>query len=69
MRFWRGAAGTRRRFAGSNRSRSLLKSGLRDIWSMHSITAMAALSLTVVAAFAAVLTAVSIRVFNRSAVR
>jgi len=43
--------------------------GLHDIWSMHSITAMAALSLTVVAAFAAVLTAVSIRVFNRSAVR
>jgi ABC-2 type transport system permease protein len=44
-------------------------SGLRDIWSMHSTTAMAALSLGVVAAFAAVLSAVSIRVFNRSAVR
>lgn len=43
--------------------------GLHDIWSMHSTTAMAALSLTVVAAFAAVLTAVSIRVFNHSAVR
>ena len=43
--------------------------GLRDIWSMDSTTTMAALSLTVVAVFAAVLTAVSIRVFNRSAVR
>jgi ABC-2 type transport system permease protein len=43
--------------------------GLYDIWSMHSTTAMAALSLTVVAAFAAVLTTVSIRVFNHSAVR
>jgi ABC-type polysaccharide/polyol phosphate export permease len=44
-------------------------SGLHDIWNMHSTTAMAALSLTVVAAFAAALTAISIRVFNRSAVR
>src|SRR5256714_9290785 len=37
------------------------RSGLHDIWSMGSTTAMAALSLAVVAAFAAVLTAVSIR--------
>src|SRR5947199_5234760 len=43
--------------------------GLRDIWSMHSTTMMATLSLAVVAAFAATLTAISIRVFNRSAVR
>jgi ABC-2 type transport system permease protein len=43
--------------------------GLRDIWSMDSTTAMAALSLIVVAVFATVLTAVSIRVFNHSAVR
>jgi ABC-2 type transport system permease protein len=43
--------------------------GLRDIWNMHSTTAMAALSLGVVAVFAAVLTTVSIRVFNHSAVR
>jgi len=44
-------------------------SGLHDIWSMHSATTMATLSLGVVAAFAAVLTAISIRVFNRAAVR
>ncbi len=44
-------------------------SGLHDIWSMGSTTAMAGLSLAVVAVFAAVLTAVSIRVFGRSAVR
>jgi ABC-2 type transport system permease protein len=43
--------------------------GLRDIWSMHSTTMMATLSLGVVAAFAAALTMISIRVFNRSAVR
>jgi ABC-2 type transport system permease protein len=43
--------------------------GLHDIWSMHSTTLMAALSLAVVAAFAAALTMISIRVFNRSAVR
>jgi ABC-2 type transport system permease protein len=43
-------------------------SGLDNIWSMHSTTLMAALSLTVVAVFAAALTAVSIRAFNRSAV-
>ena len=43
--------------------------GLHNIWSMHSTTAMATLSLAVVAAFAAALTAISIRVFNKAAVR
>jgi ABC-2 type transport system permease protein len=43
-------------------------SGLHDIWGMSNTAAMAALSLTVVAVFAAVLTAVSIRTFRRSAV-
>jgi ABC-2 type transport system permease protein len=43
--------------------------GLDNIWSMHSATMMAALSLAVVAAFAAALTMISIRVFKRSAVR
>jgi ABC-2 type transport system permease protein len=43
--------------------------GLHDIWSMHSTTLMATLSLGVVAVFAAALTMISIRVFNRSAVR
>jgi ABC-2 type transport system permease protein len=43
--------------------------GLHDIWGMHSSTMMATLSLGVVAAFAAALTVISIRVFNRSAVR
>src|SRR5437762_14234277 len=38
--------------------------GLHTIWGLHSTTLMAALSLAVVAAFAAGLTAVSIRVFN-----
>ena len=42
--------------------------GLHQIWSMGNPTTMAALSLTVVALFAAALTAVSIRVFTRSAV-
>jgi ABC-2 type transport system permease protein len=44
-------------------------SGLHDIWSMHSATTMATLSLAVVAVFAAALTVISIRVFNRAAVR
>jgi ABC-2 type transport system permease protein len=44
-------------------------SGLRDIWSMQSTTMMATLSLGVVAAFAAALTVISIRVFNRAALR
>ena len=44
-------------------------SGLQHIWSMGSNTEMAALSLGVVALFAAALTAVSIRVFTRAALR
>jgi ABC-2 type transport system permease protein len=43
--------------------------GLHDIWGMSNTTAMAALSLTVVALFAVTLTAVSIRVFQRAAVQ
>src|SRR3989475_3754216 len=42
-------------------------SGLHDIWRMTSPTAMARLSRACVAAFAAILTTVSIRVFSRSA--
>jgi ABC-type multidrug transport system permease subunit len=42
--------------------------GLHDIWGMTNTTAMAALSLTVVGAFAAALTVASIRVFKRAAV-
>jgi ABC-2 type transport system permease protein len=41
---------------------------LRDVWGMTSPAAMAALSLLVVAAFAAALLAVAIRVFGRTAV-
>ena len=41
---------------------------LHAIWGMQSTTAMAWLSLAVVAAFAAGLSAVAVRVFNRSAV-
>jgi ABC-2 type transport system permease protein len=43
--------------------------GLHNIWGMHSAGGMASLSLAVVAAFAVLLTVVSIRVFTRSAVR
>jgi ABC-2 type transport system permease protein len=43
--------------------------GLHDIWGMGNVTAEAWLSLAVVAAFAALLTFVSIRLFARSAVR
>ena len=43
--------------------------GLHNIWEMRSMTGMAALSLAVVALFAALLTAASIRVFTRSALR
>jgi ABC-2 type transport system permease protein len=43
--------------------------GLHDIWRMQSTTGMAALSLLVVGAFAAVLTTVGIRVFTRRAVQ
>ena len=42
--------------------------GLHDIWGMHSVTAEAWLSLAVVALWAVALTALSIRVFARSAV-
>jgi ABC-type multidrug transport system permease subunit len=42
--------------------------GLEDIWDMGNTTAMAALSLAVLAVFAIAFTAVSIRVFTRSAV-
>jgi ABC-2 type transport system permease protein len=42
--------------------------GLHAIWGMTDTTAMAALSFTVVAVFAAILTAASIRVFTRAAV-
>jgi len=44
-------------------------SGLHNIWKLHDTTAMASLSLLVVAVFAIALTAVSIRVFSRAAVQ
>ncbi len=44
-------------------------SGLHDIWGMQNTTVMAALSLAVVAAYALLLTLVSIRVFTRAAVK
>jgi ABC-type polysaccharide/polyol phosphate export permease len=42
--------------------------GLHDIWGMSNTTAMAALSLAVVVAFAVGMFAVSVRVFSRSAI-
>ena len=42
--------------------------GLHDIWGMHNVTGEAWLSLAVVALWAVALTAISIRVFSRSAV-
>jgi ABC-2 type transport system permease protein len=42
--------------------------GLHDIWGMNNVTAMATLSIAVVAVFAAVVTVGSIRVFSRAAV-
>jgi ABC-type multidrug transport system permease subunit len=42
--------------------------GLHEIWGMSSVTAEAWLSLAVVALFAAALTAISVRVFSRSAI-
>jgi ABC-2 type transport system permease protein len=42
--------------------------GLHDIWGMSNVTLEARLSLAVVAVFAAALTAISIRLFTRSAV-
>jgi lipooligosaccharide transport system permease protein len=44
-------------------------SGLHDIWGMSDPTAMALLSLAVVAAFAALLTTIAVRVFTRAALR
>jgi ABC-type polysaccharide/polyol phosphate export permease len=44
-------------------------SGLQSIWRSSDVTLMAFLSLLVVAAFAVLLTAASIRVFTRAAVR
>jgi ABC-2 type transport system permease protein len=44
-------------------------SGLHDIWGMSNATAMAALSLAVVALFAAVMTLVAVRTFERVAVQ
>ena len=44
-------------------------SGLHDIWGMTNVTAMAFMSLAVVTAFAAMMVALSIRVFTRTAVR
>jgi ABC-2 type transport system permease protein len=43
--------------------------GLDDIWGMGGTATKAALSLSVLAAFAALLTAVAVRTFNRTAVR
>ncbi|HEV3352865.1 MAG TPA: ABC transporter permease [Acidimicrobiales bacterium] len=43
--------------------------GLHDIWGMTNATAMAALSLLVVAAYAALLLSLSVRVFSRAAVK
>ena len=41
-------------------------SGLYDIWGMSNVTAMAALSLAVVAAYAALFSGIALRVFRRS---
>jgi ABC-2 type transport system permease protein len=43
--------------------------GLHDIWGMTNATAMAALSLAVIAAYAVLLLSVSLRVFSRAAVK
>jgi ABC-2 type transport system permease protein len=43
--------------------------GLHDIWGMSNATTMAALSLGVVAAFALAMTALAVRVFQRTAVQ
>lgn len=43
--------------------------GLRDIWGMSNTTAMAGLSLAVVAGFAALMLALSVRIFTRSAIK
>jgi cell division protein FtsX len=43
--------------------------GLHAVWRLSSATGMAALSLAAVGAFAVALTAISIRVFTRAALR
>ena len=43
--------------------------GLHDIWGMQNTTVMAVLSLAVVAAFAVVMLALSVRIFTRTAVK
>jgi hypothetical protein len=43
--------------------------GLHDIWGMSNPTTMAVLSLAVVATYAALLTVVAVRVFNRATVQ
>jgi ABC-type polysaccharide/polyol phosphate export permease len=43
--------------------------GLENIWGVHDATIMAAMSLGVIAVFAAAMTAISVRVFTRSALR
>ncbi len=43
--------------------------GLHDIWGSGNPTAMAALSLAVVTAFATLMTVVAVRTFSRAAVR
>jgi len=45
------------------------RTGLHHIWGMSNVTTMAWLSLAVVTAFAALMTAISIRAFTRSALR
>lgn len=45
------------------------RGGLHDIWGMHGATVMATLSRGLVTAFAAALTVISIRVFDRSALQ
>ena len=45
------------------------RTGLHAIWNMSNPTAMAALSLAIITAFALLLTAASIRIFSRSAVQ
>jgi ABC-2 type transport system permease protein len=43
--------------------------GLHDIWGMHNVAMMAGLSLAVVAAFALVMLALSVKIFARTAVQ
>ena len=43
--------------------------GLDDVWGMHNTTVMAMLSLAVVAAFAALMLGLAMRVFSRAAIK